>query len=274
MDLAGLHFDGDGVRLSDDMFDNLTSCLHEYEVRNARDVGHVVGLLQYCRSAFEWPDDIPRAEFSDLLSQLNAVAALPAESIPSSWLKVYPLVRDILLRSSPLAYCDPASIISDVSCLVMVTDASGTAVAVSLFRVKMSDASTVTKAGLLDASKSQLTVVCYKKLHKSALNWRTFEAELHAIVLGCSNFGLQQTSELPIATSPHPSATGICAGRGGPFGDAAGCGCLKLLKIALAVEAQPDWWQSPLSPTSTTMRLLKRHCPSLPWPKIYFRHCR
>ena len=192
MDLAGLHFDGDGVRLSDDMFNNLTSCLHEYEVRNARDVGHVVGLLQYCRSAFEWPDDIPRAEFSDLLSQLNTVAALPAKSIPSSWLKVYPPVRDrllSLLRNSPWAYCDPASIISDASCLVMVTDASDTAVAVSLFRVKVSDASTVTKADLLDASKSQLIAVCYKKLHKSALNWHTFEAELHAIVLGCSKFG-------------------------------------------------------------------------------------
>ena len=71
----------------------------------------------------------------------------------------------------------------------MVTDASDTAVAVSLFRVKMSDVSTVTKTDLLDASKSQLIAMCYKKLHKSALNWHTVEAELHVIVLGCSNFG-------------------------------------------------------------------------------------
>ena len=50
----------------------------------------------------------------------------------------------------PWAYSDPATIISDTSCLVMVTDASDTAVAVSLFRVLKGDASTVTKADLLD----------------------------------------------------------------------------------------------------------------------------
>ena len=72
MDLAGLHFTSQGVRLSDSMFDSLKECLQEYEVRTARDIGHVVGLIQYCSSAFEWQDDVPRAEFATLVSQLNA----------------------------------------------------------------------------------------------------------------------------------------------------------------------------------------------------------
>ena len=140
MDLAGMHFTEHGVRLSDSMFKSLTDCLHDYEVRTACDIGHVVGLIQYCSSAFEWPGDVPRAdsEYANLVSQLNAVSKESARSIPSKWKEVYPPIRDRLLTflvNRPWAYSDPATIISDSSCLVMVADASDTAVAVSLFRV-------------------------------------------------------------------------------------------------------------------------------------------
>ena len=143
MDLAGLHFTSQGVRLSDSMFESLKECLHEYEVRTAHDIGHVVGLIQYCSSAFEWQDDVPRAEFATLVSQLNAVSKESARSIPGKWKEVFPPIRSRLLQlmvNRPWAYCDPATIISDTSCLVMVTDASDTAVAVSLFRVLKGDA--------------------------------------------------------------------------------------------------------------------------------------
>ena len=89
----------------------------------------------------------------------------------------------------PWAYCDPATIISDTSCLVMVTDASDTAVAVSLFRVLKADASTVSKADLLDPSLSRLVAVTHRKLNATQCKWLTFKAELHAIVLGCAKFG-------------------------------------------------------------------------------------
>ena len=45
----------------------------------------------------------------------------------------------------------------------MTSDASDTAVAVSLFCVKRSDASTVTKEDLLDNDLTQLIGVAYKK---------------------------------------------------------------------------------------------------------------
>ena len=105
---------------------------------------------------------------------------------------MYPPIRDrllTLLANRPWAYSDPATIISDGSCLVMVTDASDTAVAVSLFRVQKPDASTVSKDDLLDPTISRLISVVHKKLDKNQVKWLTFESELYAIVLGCIKFG-------------------------------------------------------------------------------------
>ena len=147
MDLVGLHFTSQGVRLSDTMFASLKECLQEYEVRTARDIDHVVSLIQYCSSAFEWRDDVPRAKFATLVSHLHAVSKETARSIPGKWKEVFPPIRSRLMQlmvNRPWVYSDPATIISDDSCLVMVTDASDTAVAVSLFRVLKADASTVT----------------------------------------------------------------------------------------------------------------------------------
>ena len=52
LELAGLHFDEHGVRLSDDAFATLTECLTEYTVKNATDVLHVIGVINYCNSAY------------------------------------------------------------------------------------------------------------------------------------------------------------------------------------------------------------------------------
>ena len=105
-----------------------------------------------------------------------------------------------LMKNRPWAYADPCSLISDNSCLVMTSDASGTAVAVSLFRVLKPDATTVTKDDLLDPTVSQLVGVCYKKLNTSQLQWHTFETELYAMVLGCKKFG----SFITTATVKYP----------------------------------------------------------------------
>ena len=128
-----------------------------------------------------------------------------ARSIPGKWKEVFPPIRSRLLQlmvNRPWAYCDHATLISDTSCLVMVTDASDTAVAVSLFRVLGADASTVTKAGLLDPSLSRLVAVTHRKLNTAQCKWLTFEAELHAIVLGCTKFGGFITTATDSEVSP------------------------------------------------------------------------
>ena len=73
MVIAGLHFNEHGVRLSDDAIESLKKCLREYEVKNVRDIQHVVGVIQYCSSAFEWEDRRAKTEYVDLISTLNAV---------------------------------------------------------------------------------------------------------------------------------------------------------------------------------------------------------
>ena len=82
----------------------------------------------------------------------------------------------------------------------MTTDASDTAVAVSLFRVLKPDAATVTKDDLLDPKLSRRVGVCYKTLNEGQLKWHTFESELYAIVLGCKKFG----SFITVATVNYP----------------------------------------------------------------------
>ena len=82
LDIAGMTFSEKGVRLSDDAFKALEECLREYTVKTARDIGHVVGVIQYANSAFEWPGMIAKARYSDLISTLNTVQKEPPKKYP------------------------------------------------------------------------------------------------------------------------------------------------------------------------------------------------
>ena len=74
-----------------------------------------------------------------------------------------------MMKQRDWAYLDPKTNISDEKCLVMTTNASDTAVAVTLFRVKLPDASTVTKEDLVNPEMAQIIGVGYKKLTDSQL---------------------------------------------------------------------------------------------------------
>lgn len=93
-----------------------------------------------------------------------------------------------LMNKLPCAMCEPRSVISDESCMVMTTDASDTAAAVSLFRVKKPDADTVITEGLLGRDIRQLIRVAYRKIEKGQRQRLMFESELHATILGCTQF--------------------------------------------------------------------------------------
>ena len=83
-----------------------------------------------------------------------------------------------LITPNERAYLDPRSIISKDSCLIMTSDASDTAVAVSLFRVLKPDATMVTPEDLRNPALSRLVGVAYKKLDDNKLKWHTFETGL------------------------------------------------------------------------------------------------
>ena len=205
MDLAGLHFDSRGVSLSDKAIDSLHDALDRYPVKTQTDVQHVVGVIQYSSSAFSWPDALPSPEFVDLVSALNGIGLAPRKEIADRWAAEFPAIHarlKSLLHNLPRAALDPATLLSPDTCLVQVTDASDTGVAVSLFRVHRSDASTVTKEDLLNPTLSQLIAVRYRKLTDTQRRWHTFESELYAMVLGVKWYG----SFITTATANFPSS--------------------------------------------------------------------
>ena len=162
-----VHFDQHGVSLSAKAILSLHSALDVYTVKTLIDVQHVVGVIQYASSAFSWRDGLPSPEFTDIVSGVNAIGSAPPKTIKELWTREFPPLHarlKSLLHNTPRLALDPATIVSENSCLIQVTDASDTGVAVSLFRVHIADASTVTKDDLLDRSKSQLIAVRYRKL--------------------------------------------------------------------------------------------------------------
>ena len=84
----------------------------------------------------------------------------------------------------------------------MTTDASDTAVAVSLFRVQQADATPVTAEDLKDNTITRLVGVTCKKLDERKTRWHTFETELYAIVLVVEIFGAFITT----ATMTYPQS--------------------------------------------------------------------
>ena len=105
-----------------------------------------------------------------------------------------------MLHNTPRAALDPSTLVDADHCLVQVTDASDTGVAVALFRVRRPDASTVTKADLEDPALRQLVAIRYRKLTDVQMRWLTFETELYAMVLGVKFFG----SFITTATTNFP----------------------------------------------------------------------
>ena len=203
MDLAGLHFDQHGVSLSEKAIESLHEALDVYQVKTQTDVLHVVGVIQYCSSAFSWPSGLPSAEFTDLVAALNAIGQAPRKDIAHRWSREFPRVHARLratLHNLPRAALDPATLVDADHCLVQVTDASDTGVAVALFRVNRADASMVTKADLQDPTMRQLVAVRHRKLTDVQRRWHTFETELYAIVLGVQFFG----SFITTATANYP----------------------------------------------------------------------
>jgi hypothetical protein len=85
-----------------------------------------------------------------------------------------------------------------------MTDASDTAVAISLFVVYRSDAADVLESDLKSPAMSQLVGIRYKKLNAGQCKWNTFEVELYGIVrVVCIYGGL-----ITAATAPYPPGEG------------------------------------------------------------------
>ena len=87
-----------GVRITDKAFQSLEGCLREYPVKTARDIQHVVGVITYAASAFEWPDRVPSPEFCDIKAALVAIQQENARRLPQVWREQFPAKRERLLE--------------------------------------------------------------------------------------------------------------------------------------------------------------------------------
>ena len=82
------------------------------------------------------------------------------------------------ITNQPLASWSPASLLTEHTCLVAMTDASDDAIAISLFVVKMADARQVTKEHLKDPKMATLIAIKSHMLNSGERKWGTYEAEL------------------------------------------------------------------------------------------------
>ena len=78
----------------------------------------------------------------------------------------------------PRAYSNPDGLITDDTCLVIMSDASDIGVGSALWHVKRADASKVTIEDLQDHTISTIIAIDAKVLSQSEQHWFTFEQEI------------------------------------------------------------------------------------------------
>ena len=207
MVLAGLYFDEFGVRVEDLAVETLQYTLEKYEVKTLVDAQHVLGVVQYSMSAFDFSNDSWK-EFSSLLAVVENCIVNHLRSRPQTKKIAWGAAeRDAcislskMINNLPWAYMRPEDLLSPESCLISLTDASDDAVCNSLFLVQKSDARDVLPEDLKNPKVSRLIAVKRKKLSDGQRRWHTCEAELYGMgPLTCKYFG----SFITAATANYP----------------------------------------------------------------------
>ena len=85
MILAGIHVTPQGFSIADDQLEILRFTLNDYQVKTKEDAQHVIGVVQYCHSAFSMDPDT-RKSYSQVLYTLMDVAnAAPSQKATVLW---------------------------------------------------------------------------------------------------------------------------------------------------------------------------------------------
>ena len=147
LELAGLYITPEGIRINDEAIEALKKTLTKFEVKSKSDARHVIGVIAYSHSAFEW-DATNQTEYSRLTGILQD--AIKGDD-RMKWTEeckaaCHELYEHITNR--PYRYLKPETMIDDDHCLVIVTDASDDAIGMTLVRVNKPCASQVTEEDL------------------------------------------------------------------------------------------------------------------------------
>ena len=118
----------------------------------------MTGTIQYSHTAFHWEEQA-YTRYSSLMRVLTTAMAQSEAGRRLQWPDecteaCHELHKHI--ANQPLAHWSPHSILTALTCLIAMTDASDDAVAISLFVVKQSDARNVTKEHLKDPNMATL----------------------------------------------------------------------------------------------------------------------
>ena len=111
---------------------NTKNCA-QFEVKSKSDARHVIGVVSYCHSAFEW-DAANQTEYSKLTGILQD--AIKGEE-RMRWTEECKMACRELhehITKRPYKFLKPETMIDDDHCLVIVTDASDDAIGIRVNR--------------------------------------------------------------------------------------------------------------------------------------------
>ena len=185
--IAGVVFDHRGIRLNDEAIDVLTETLAK-SPKTQTQCRALIGVALYTHSAFEWnADDL--SWFAVMLEPMHAATTTK----PFKWddqciANAIEMTQKI--KPAPRWYTHFADLVTDETCLVIMTDASDTGGGAALFWVRLACATMVVpETHLHDPLVSRLLATKSKVFSKSASERPTFENEFRMAVMGLSEWG-------------------------------------------------------------------------------------
>jgi hypothetical protein len=203
MILAGLYVDKHGICVEEAAVEVLRHTLLEYTVKTQKDAQHVIGVVQYTNSAFDFGDDdwTKYIQFlSVLIDHSNATPFRWGDDCTKACKQLCTHIANM-----PRAYMDPVDLLSASSCSIAHTDAGNYGICNTLFLVQISCATQVKDDDLRNRSISRLISVKYHRLSKAEQKWQTYEAEMFGIVRIKHNFG----SYITALTMKYPPSCGM-----------------------------------------------------------------
>ena len=174
--------------------------------KSLKEMRRLIGIILYSSGAFEWSDENLTwwAETMKPLHEATTKGQL-------TWTEECQRSLEELsskMGALPRAYSNPDGLITDDTCLVLMSDASDIGVGSALWHVKRADASEVTIEDLQDHTISTIIATDAKVLSQSEQNWFTFEQEIYATYRGIKKWGgllIQATQGYPKGGTPKIS---------------------------------------------------------------------
>ena len=184
--IVGLKITKDGIEPDEGCIEALTGAL-ESRPKSQKQMRRLIGIILYSSGAFEWSED-DLTWWSRVMKPLHEAAC--KEKYPG-WTEdcersAMELKEE--MTALPKAHTRPEDLITDDSCLVIMSDACDEGVGAGLWRVMKPDASTVTIEDLKDRSMSRLIATDAKILSKQEQEWFTFEHEIYGMVHAVSKW--------------------------------------------------------------------------------------